>query len=191
MKNLGHRLGASGTKLENTLEGLLGSFELVSDRRFRYWEFDIRESGDGVLFVFHDDSIMSHGELMHTKNMKFNDILRAGLSLGISIPKFREIVEELNKRDERVMIEIKYIHSDDCRNEVFDAVECKKKWMLMCTPSRFIDSFPSESRDYWRERAHESDIKLVRVGRHRVDLFRASRSKTMWIFAQMKWFFGF
>ena len=56
MKNLGHRLGASGTKLENTLEGLLGSFELVSDRRFRYWEFDIRESGDGVLFVFHDDS---------------------------------------------------------------------------------------------------------------------------------------
>ena len=42
MKNLGHRLGASGTKLENTLEGLLGSFELVSDRRFRYWEFDIK-----------------------------------------------------------------------------------------------------------------------------------------------------
>ena len=58
MKNLGHRLGASGTKLENTLEGLLGSFELVSDRRFRYWEFDVRESGDGVIFVFHDDLIM-------------------------------------------------------------------------------------------------------------------------------------
>ena len=184
MKNLGHRLGASGTKLENTLEGLLGSYELVSDRRFRYWEFDVRESSDGVLFVFHDDSIMDQGELVHTKNMKFNDICRAGLSLGIRIPRFREIVEELNKRDERVMIEIKHVHSDDCRNEVFDAVECNEKWMLMCTPSRFIDSFPSESRDYWRERAHESDIKLVRVGRHRIDLFRASKSKSMWIFAQ-------
>lgn len=57
MRNLGHRLGASGTKLENTIQGLHDSLKIVSDSKFRYWEFDVRESADGTLFVFHDDDI--------------------------------------------------------------------------------------------------------------------------------------
>ena len=57
MHNLGHRLGASGTKLENTIQGLKDSSKIVSDSKFKYWEFDVRESSDGILFVFHDDDI--------------------------------------------------------------------------------------------------------------------------------------
>ena len=50
-------------KLENTVEGLLESYELVSDKRFKYWEFDVRESSDGVLFAFHDDSYHGSGKV--------------------------------------------------------------------------------------------------------------------------------
>jgi hypothetical protein len=55
MKNSGHRLGASGTNLENTIQGLRNSIDNLDEKKFRYWEFDIRESIDGVVFVFHDD----------------------------------------------------------------------------------------------------------------------------------------
>ena len=57
MKNSGHRLGASGTTAENTLEGYRESSAKPGMRGFRYWEFDIRESSDGIVFVFHDDTI--------------------------------------------------------------------------------------------------------------------------------------
>ena len=43
MKNSGHRLGASGTSSENTLEGYRESSGKPGMRGFRYWEFDIRE----------------------------------------------------------------------------------------------------------------------------------------------------
>ena len=191
MKNLGHRLGASGTKLENTIEGLLGSTGLVSDRRFKYWEFDTRESSDGILFVFHDDLILKEGNLIPTKDMKFDEIYQTGLSLGIKIPKFKDVIKELKNRSEKTMIEIKYVNSDSCRDEIFNSVADRHNWMLMSTPSRFIDSFPDESREYRRNRARELDLKLVRVGRHKIDLFRASNSRAMWRFAKIKWFFGF
>lgn len=49
MKNSGHRLGASGTNLENTIQGLRNSIDNLDEKKFRYWEFDIRESIDGVV----------------------------------------------------------------------------------------------------------------------------------------------
>ncbi len=51
MKNSGHRLGTSGTPTENTIEGLQSSIANVSRSDFRYWEFDVRESSDGKVFV--------------------------------------------------------------------------------------------------------------------------------------------
>ena len=191
MKNLGHRLGASGTILENTIEGLVGSFDIVSDRKFKYWELDIRESGDGILFVFHDDSILKEGKITPTKNMKFEEIYKAGLSLGVKIPTFKDVMGVLSKREENTMIEIKYVLSDACRDEIFRTAAKRENWTLMSTPSRFEHSFPPGSRGYWHKRANELDVKLVRVGRHRIDLFQASRSKMMWGFARLKWFFGF
>ena len=68
MRNLGHRLGASGTKMENTIDGLMNSLEQVDNRKFKYWEFDIRESLDGIIFVFHDGQILADGELIEPPN---------------------------------------------------------------------------------------------------------------------------
>ena len=122
MRNLGHRLGASGTILENTIEGLLESLDLVSDRRFKYWEFDVRESSDGVLFAFHDDCIKVNGKMIETRNLSYDEICRAGESMMIRIPKFQQIIEVLGDREERVMIEIKNVHSDAAREILFRTV---------------------------------------------------------------------
>ena len=70
MKNSGHRLGASGTTAENTLEGYRESSE-PGMRGFRYWEFDIRESSDGIVFVFHDDTIDVGGKHSETSQIPF------------------------------------------------------------------------------------------------------------------------
>jgi glycerophosphoryl diester phosphodiesterase len=191
VKNLGHRLGASGTILENTIEGFRNSFDLVSDNRFKYWEFDVRESSDEVLFVFHDDHIPVDGSMVETRKLNFVDISKAGNSIKISIPTFEQVVEAMGSRKERVMIEIKNVHSDTAREELLSSVSGKKDWMLMSTPERFLQSFPSETRKHWNERADELGVKLVRVGRHRVDLFNASKHRISWYFAAPEWFFGF
>ena len=88
MKNSGHRLGASGTSSENTLEGYRESSGKPGMRGFRYWEFDIRESSDGIVFVFHDDAIDVGGKKSETSQMTFSEIKRAGSQRGISVPLF-------------------------------------------------------------------------------------------------------
>ena len=122
MKNTGHRLGASGTKLENTIEGLRESIENLDGKKFKYWEFDIRESKDGIVFVYHDDLIELNGELFQLSKMTFSEIKKLGESVDILIPTFEEVVIELEERKEKVMVEIKEIFSDSARNEIIDRI---------------------------------------------------------------------
>lgn len=190
MKNPGHRLGASGTDLENTIEGLRRSIGIPSEPRFKYWEFDIRESCDGVLFVFHDDAIDSGGVKIETSSMEFAKIFEAGMDLGIRIPTFEEVVLELDDRDESVMVEIKHISTDGARREVIDALSSRESWKVMATPERFEKIFPPGTRKEWSEAFRDAGVELVRVGRHRVNLFMASESSIGWFFARPKWFFG-
>ena len=190
LRNLGHRLGASGTKMENTLEGLMNSLGLVDNRKFKYWEFDIRESLDGIIFVFHDDQILVDGELIETAKLNFSEIMKAGEDLGVKIPTFSEVVEVLGDRREDVMVEVKDLRTDAARRTVITAISSRPNWKLMATPTRFLESFPSESRGYWERFTRELDVELVRVGRHKLNLFSASKSYFRWKFAQFKWFFG-
>lgn len=191
MKNSGHRLGASGTNLENTIQGLRNSIDNLDEKKFRYWEFDIRESIDGVVFVFHDDLINLNGEIIEISKMTFSEIKDAGETLDISIPTFEEVVIELENRKEKVMVEIKEIFSDQARNEIINRVSELENWKIMATPERFEKSFPKESRAFWRKEIQELEIKFVRVGRHRVELFKAVESYWRWKMAKPKWLFGF
>ena len=191
MKNSGHRLGASGTDLENTVEGLRKSINNPDKNKFKYWEFDIRESIDGIVFVFHDDLIELNGELVEVSKMTFEEIKEAGEALKISIPTFEEIVVELKDRKERVMVEVKEIFSDEARYEIINTVSQFKDWKIMATPERFEKSFPKESRPYWGKEFQNSEIQVVRVGRHKINLFRASKSRLKWLIAKPKWLFGF
>tara|TARA_B100001996_G_C18607969_1_gene572580 strand:- start:48 stop:623 length:576 start_codon:yes stop_codon:yes gene_type:complete len=191
MKNSGHRLGASGTDLENTVEGLRKSINNPDKNKFKYWEFDIRESIDGIVFVFHDDLIELNGELVEVSKMTFEEIKEAGEALKISIPTFEEIVVELKDRKERVMVEVKEIFSDEARYEIINTVSQFKDWKIMATPERFEKSFPKESRPYWDKEFQNSEIQVVRVGRHKINLFQASKSRLKWLIAKPKWLFGF
>mgnify|MGYP001246544266 FL=1 len=190
MRNTGHRLGASGTNLENTIQGLKNKINNLDDKNFKYWEFDIRESSDGVIFVFHDDVIKLDNELVEISKMSFLEIKEAGRKLDISIPTFEEVVTELEKRKEKVMIEIKEIFSDEAKYELIKRTSGHENWKIMATPERFEKSFPKDSRDFWAEQIRNANIELVRVGRHRVDLFTASKSYVKWLIAKPKWLFG-
>jgi len=190
MKNSGHRLGTSGTPTENTIEGLKSSLRNSSRRDFRYWEFDIREASDGTVFVFHDDKIIVDGSLSETSEMTFSQIRDAGLQKGISIPLFSEVCDHLREREEPVMVEIKHLGTDQARSEVLETISKMKKWKAMATPIRFSISFPEEARDEWGSRFESEGVELVRVGRHRLNLFRSCKTRMGWLFAQPRWLFG-
>ena len=190
MKNSGHRLGTSGTPTENTIEGLQSSLGNSSRSDFRYWEFDIQESSDGEVFVFHDDAITVDGSPSETSDMPFSKIHEAGLQQGISIPLLSEVCEHLRDREEPVMVEIKHLETDQARTEVLETISKMRKWKLMATPIRFSRSFPEESRDEWRSRFESEGVELVRVGRHRLNLFRSGKTRVGWVFAQPRWLFG-
>ncbi|MEC7708107.1 MAG: glycerophosphodiester phosphodiesterase family protein [Candidatus Thermoplasmatota archaeon] len=190
MKNSGHRLGTSGSRTENTIEGLQSSLDHVSRSDFRYWEFDIQESSDGKVFVFHDDEIFVDGSPSSTSEMTFTQIQEAGLQQGFSIPLFSEVCEHLRDREEPVMVEIKHLETDQARSEVLETISKMSKWKAMATPIRFSSSFPEETRDEWRSRFESEGVELVRVGRHRLNLFRSCKTRMGWFFAQPRWLFG-
>jgi glycerophosphoryl diester phosphodiesterase len=190
MKNSGHRLGTSGSLTENTIEGLQSSLGNVSRSDFRYWEFDIQESSDGKVFVFHDDEISVDGSSWATSTMTFKQIQDAGLQQGFSIPLFSEVCEHLRDRGEEVMVEIKHLGTDSARAEVLETISKMDKWKVMATPIRFSRSFPEEIREEWRRRFDSQGVELVRVGRHRLNLFRSSKTRMGWLFAQPRWLFG-
>ena len=150
-----------------------------------YFKIDVKN-----VFVFHDDTIDSGEEKITTSSLEFAKIFEAGMELGIRIPTFEEVVLELDGRDEPVMVEIKQIFSDAARREVIDALSSKENWKAMATPERFEKNFPQETRKMWSEAFGEAGVELVRVGRHRVNLFGASESSIGWFYARPKWFFG-
>ena len=191
MRNLGHRLGASGTNLENTIQGLKNSIHLVSNPRFKYWEFDIHESKDNILFLFHDDTININNIKTELKYMKFIDIKAAGIKNNINIPTLDEIVVELFPRSEKIIIEIKNIISDKCRSKIIETASSIPNCKIMITPNRFDVVFTSENRDYWHNEFNRNNIKLIMVGRHKVDMFRISNTFLGKYLVKPKWFFGF
>ncbi len=189
LKNLGHRLGGFGTPFENTIQSLRNSIEnsIFNHRDFRYWEFDIHESADSELFVFHDDEIDMDGKIHILEHYTLKEIQEFGKAVEVSIPALSEVLDILNERSEKVMIEVKNLYSDEGRKKLVESVEGNQNFTLMSSPARFEKSFPTTSREYWHQRLRESNTKLVRVRRHRVDLFAASKSRLLWLLAKPKW----
>ena len=122
--------------------------------------------------------------------MTFSEIKKAGLQQGFSIPLFSEVCDELGETAEKVMVEIKDLSSENGRSEVLEALRSRGNWKAMATPERFSRTFPSDIREDWGVRFELAGVELVRVGRHRVNLFDACKSRMGWFFAQPRWLFG-
>ena len=184
--NIGHRLGGTSPDSDNTLKAAIARFEETGNRQFKYWETDVRESIDGQLFCYHDDRI-GDDDLC---GMRWDEISKSGESRGIKIPLLIDVVSLLGDRDHTPMIEIKYLQSDKGRQLILDIASSRQDWNLMATPKRFKMSFPGESLLDWAQKFQDQGETIVRVGRHHVNLFRASASVIGWWYAQPVWCFG-
>lgn len=163
----------------------------VGDSAFKYWEFDVHEAVDGILFVFHDDDIESNGVMMPVKTLHYQQIKESGQKMGIEIPTLAEVIDILKNRPEPTMIEIKNLLTDQARQRIINTASGRPDWKLMASLTRFQKSFPKKTRKHWHSEIQKADTKLVRVRAHDVDLFRATRTWLTLSFNRLKWKFGF
>ena len=179
MGNMGHRLGGDILPHpENTLQCLNSAKGLQVHKKFRYWEFDVNETKDGELIVYHNDSFQ--GKPIREWSSK--DLLtKAKEELELEIPLLSDVLESLADSTKPLRIEIKDLHSDAGRQKFIDMVASARDehgWncKAIAWKERFRDVFPKEDRLRWSKAFEEKGLRLCRVGMHHVDLFKAHNS---------------
>ena len=185
--NIGHRLGGTDPLTDNTIEALMQTITRVNEPDFKYWEFDVHESKDGILFVFHDDVLDIDGKMAQVKDLTFVEIHSQGTKNGIDVPTLDAVVEVLSERSEPVMIEIKNLTTDSARKKIIDVTAERSNWQLIASIDRFLTSFPRRSRKFWHTRAKKVGTSVYRIRRHDIDLFYSSRTKAHLIVNRMSW----
>ena len=159
----------------------------MKEPNFKYWEFDIHESRDGVLFAFHDDEIEIDGTTSPVKEFTYSEIQSQGEENGIMIPTLDEVVEILSNRTEPVMIEIKNLMSDSARQKIIDVTANRSDWQLIASVNRFLVSFPRGSRKYWYRQANRVGTSVYRIRKHEIDLFLSTRTIPHLIWSRLVW----
>ena len=188
-KNLGHRLGGDIYKPENTLFSYKKALKKLQDKKsFHYVEFDIRESKDGKLVVFHDSKIerivpkTKHNLLVLSsvlKKKKFNKIKIKDLPLKIisklqlekkaHIPTLKDVLEASVKwkLKKPMKIEIKLIRSDKARYRLVETIlnyNKKLDIILIAFSKNFYKSFPLPSR--WIKVFKDNDLKCYQIDKY-------------------------
>lgn len=166
--NSGHRLGSDVIKKyrQNSLELLEASIEMgiFKHKSFKYWEFDVRETKDGILIVHHDRGLKS--------GQKIDKITYEQLkSYQSDIPTYFEIMDVLKTTPGRIAVEIKSIISDKGRMSLiskFNEVKShKEEWVrLLSFPKKFKKSFPKKDRKKWCKQMG----LVMQARRHKKDL---------------------
>ena len=185
--NIGHRLGGTDRLTDNTIAALMQTITRVNEPDFKYWEFDVHESKDGILFVFHDDVLDIDGKMAQVKDLTFVEIHSQGMKNGIDIPTLDAIVAILSNRSEPVMIEIKNLLTDSARKKIIDVTAESSNWQLIASIDRFLTSFPRRSRKFWHTQAKKVGTSVYRIRRHDIDLFYSSRTIAHLIVNRMSW----
>ena len=111
--------------------------------------------------------------------------------MGIEIPTLAEVVDILKNRPEPTMIEIKNLMTDQARQTMINTASERPDWKLMASLTRFLKSFPKQTRQHWHSEIKKAGTKFVRVREHDIDLFRATRTWLTLSFNRLKWKFGF
>ena len=192
--NLGHRLGETITEeKENTIERMISNWRFQIERRFEYWEFDINETLDGKLIVFHDREL-EDGTKIKDQTL---EAIRAKYNYIPELNQLFSMFKELNKHTvdgvkliKPIMVEIKRLSSDAGRNELINSIKgfratmnsniaihciCFKTWRI----NHFDKSFPTNKiKDHFKFRFHSSRINILNVGSHSRDLFKNEIYKT-------------
>ena len=154
--NTGHRLGGDISKFpDNTLEALRDSFQKGEHlkKSWKYIEFDLNETKDNVIVVFHDRKVKKRAigklkkfKIINVNHSHFKDKL---IKKCCKVPTFQEVMAEIDKLNYtgKVMIEFKHLHSNKARQEVLDTVDLyrkkgKMKISYLAFPTAFRRTFP-------------------------------------------------
>ena len=188
-ENLGHRLGGDVYSHENTLVCYKKALKNLQHKKdFKYVEFDIRETKDHEIIVFHDSKIErmipqnKHNKKVLTqilKKKKFKKIRIKDLTLkevrqllitkNITVPTLEEVLTSsiqwgLNKP---MHIEVKSLNSDKARYKLIDLINKFNKKLdisIIAFRKNFYNSFPFTPR--WIKVFKDNNIEAYQIDKH-------------------------
>ena len=188
-ENLGHRLGGDVYSHENTLVCYRKALKnLQHKKNFKNVEFDIRETKDNKIVVFHDRNIEriipknNHNIKILTKILKkkkFKKIRVKDLTLkemtqlviakNIYVPTLEDVLKESIKWDVKkpIHIEVKSLHSDKARYKLIDLVNKYNQKLdisLISFRNNFYNSFPFTPR--WISIFKNNNIEAYQIDKY-------------------------
>lgn len=186
--NDGHQLG--GDLFDdipgNTIESFSKAIEnLEQSDTYLYSEFDVRETSDGELVVFHDWDVSAIPDTPQNRDvlggkpgsqaicdLTLNQIQSLELKGGYRIPALDEILtaaKELNLT-KPLLVEIKYLKTDQARQKLFESVkQCRDESGLEIHFLAFVRnikrSYPEPQA--WLQKFSESGFRVYQVFRNK------------------------
>lgn len=184
---IGHR-GAAAYAPENTMI----SFQKAKELGCEYIEFDVRQSRDGELFIFHDDLLTrtTNGQgTIETNDSSYIKSLDAGKWFSekysdVKIPTLKETISWLSQNDMRANIEIK--PSNTNVSEIIESIvnEIDLFWpatkdlpiissfnydaLLFCNkikPNLPLAFLLNRWRDDWWQAAQKINCKIINISK--------------------------
>jgi len=128
-KNKGHRLGGGKGSLsanlpENSLQALEALYQKygAETKNWGTIEFDLRETGDGVLVAMHDGYLLGPaGELKKVKQMTYSELKK----YAPLVPTMTEVLDSIKRfhSETKIFVEIKSLLSDFAREQMIALVD--------------------------------------------------------------------
>ena len=193
--NLGHRMGGDIYKPENTLYCYEKALKNLQDNpNFLYVELDVQETKDGKIVVFHDtDSIKrlvpksSHNRTIlkdtlrkaefdevRIRDLTLSQITKLSLAKNARIPSLENVLRASLRWKLRkpMLIEIKSLRSDRCRNNLIELVSQfhgRLDVNFLAFHANFNRSFPDPLR--WKPLFKRKGLKVYTAKKPKTDAF--------------------
>ncbi len=190
MPNDGHQLG--GDLFDdipgNTVEAFTKAIQtLEQNETYLYSEFDVRETSDGELVVFHDWDVSA---LPNTKRnreilgddvgnqaiceLTFQQIQSLELQGNYKIPSLADVLEAAKelKPTKPILVEVKFLQTDRARNKLLELVSrCRDESGLEIHFLAFVRnikrSYPNPRR--WLQNFSDSGFRVYQVYRPKTE----------------------
>jgi len=188
-KNFGHRLGGDVYSFENTLDCYTKALKnLQHKKNFKYVEFDIRETKDGKIVLFHDNDITrlipqtKHNikvlkrvlkrkkfEKIRIKDLTFKEVKGLWIEKNIHIPTLKEVLDTSIKWNltKPMHIEVKSLNTDMVRYKLIELINeysSKLDISIIAFRKNFNKSFPFTPR--WIKLFQNNGIEAYQIDKY-------------------------
>jgi glycerophosphoryl diester phosphodiesterase len=178
MSNIAHRLGKRElVGEENTIARFKANLKYQHLEAYQYIEFDINETLDHHLIVFHDRDFKKFGDKRLVAEVSLSEIR----SRYPQIPTLVELFEVFKASyvSKPIIIEIKRIKSDIARLNLVKMILSLRNLVnvevnCMAFRSHWKKSFPKATRESYRKEFNTFGIKVYNVKNKKQDLFGKS-----------------